>query len=67
MPDGIVHEFGTLLGAAALLERIAARELERRCGIRHAVFEVLLQLSRAGADRPPTMGILAGELILTSA
>ncbi|MFC5745123.1 MarR family winged helix-turn-helix transcriptional regulator [Actinomadura rugatobispora] len=65
VPGGIVHEFGALLGTTALLERIAARELERRCGIRHAMFEVLLRLSRAGADRP-TMGALAGELILTS-
>jgi DNA-binding MarR family transcriptional regulator len=66
VPEGVVHEFGMLLGATALLERIVARELERRCGIRHAMFEVLLRLSRAGADQPPTMGALAGELILTS-
>jgi DNA-binding MarR family transcriptional regulator len=63
MPDEVIHEFGALLGAAALLERIAGRELERRCGIRHAVFEVLLRLSREG---PRSMGGLAGELILTS-
>ncbi|WP_245667371.1 MarR family winged helix-turn-helix transcriptional regulator [Actinomadura macra] len=66
VPDDLVHEFGTLLGAAELLERIAGRELERRCGIRHAMFEVLLRLSEAGADRPCSMGGLAGELILTS-
>lgn len=65
VPDEVIHEFGALLGAAALLERIAGRELERRCGIRHAVFEVLLRLSSAGADCPD-MGGLAGELILTS-
>jgi DNA-binding MarR family transcriptional regulator len=65
MPDEVIHEFGALLGAAALLERIAGRELERRCGIRHAVFEVLLRLSNTAPDRPD-MGGLAGELILTS-
>ncbi|MFI0447325.1 MarR family winged helix-turn-helix transcriptional regulator [Actinomadura sp. 6N118] len=63
--DPVVHEFGELLGATAALERIAARELERRCGLRHAAFEVLLNLSRAGADLP-TMGELADRLILTS-
>ncbi|MBO2466092.1 MarR family transcriptional regulator [Actinomadura sp. LCR2-06] len=63
--DEVIHEFGALLGAAALLERIAGRELERRCGIRHAVFEVLLRLSDA-APECPDMGGLAGELILTS-
>jgi DNA-binding MarR family transcriptional regulator len=66
VPDGIVQEFGALLGATALLERIAARELERRCGIRHPVFEVLLRLSRAGAEGSLAMGFLAGEMILTS-
>ncbi|GAA1776755.1 MarR family winged helix-turn-helix transcriptional regulator [Actinomadura chokoriensis] len=64
--DDVVHEFGALLGAASALERIAGRELERRCGIRHAVFEVLLRLSGAGAECPRSMGGLAGELILTS-
>ncbi|SNR26826.1 hypothetical protein [Actinomadura mexicana] len=37
VPDALVHEFGALLGAASGLERIAGRELERRCGVRHAV------------------------------
>ncbi|GAA4231529.1 MarR family winged helix-turn-helix transcriptional regulator [Actinomadura meridiana] len=64
-PDELVHEFGALLTAATVLERIVGRELERRCGIRHAVFEVLLKLASAG-DRPLAMGDLAGELILTS-
>jgi DNA-binding MarR family transcriptional regulator len=62
--DGLVREFGVLLGAAALLERIAGRELERRCGIRHVTFEVLLRLSRV--DGPITMGGLAEQMILTS-
>ncbi|MEU8119697.1 MarR family transcriptional regulator [Spirillospora sp. NPDC049024] len=71
VPDELVHEFGALLGAASVLERIAGRELERRCGIRHAVFEVLLRLSGAGGDcagedGAVSMGGLAGELILTS-
>ncbi|WP_018658262.1 MarR family winged helix-turn-helix transcriptional regulator [Actinomadura flavalba] len=61
----VVREFGALLGAAALLERLAARELERRCGLRHAAFEVLLRLSPRG-ERCPSMGDLADELILTS-
>ncbi|MEU5877754.1 MarR family transcriptional regulator [Spirillospora sp. NPDC047279] len=63
--DPVVHEFGALLGATAALERIAGRELERRCGIKHATFEVLLHLDRAGADQL-TMGELAERLILTS-
>ncbi|RFS81841.1 MarR family transcriptional regulator [Actinomadura spongiicola] len=65
VPDELVHEFGALLGASSALERIAGRELERRCGIRHAVFEVLLRLARAH-ERPLAMGDLAGELVLTS-
>ncbi|TYB45238.1 MarR family winged helix-turn-helix transcriptional regulator [Actinomadura chibensis] len=65
VPDPLVHEFGALLSAASALERIAGRELERRCGIRHAVFEVLLKLSRPG-EGPLTMGDLAADLILTS-
>lgn len=60
--DPLVGEFGVLLGAAALLERIAGRELERRCGIRHAVFETLLHL----AEGPRSMGDLSASLILTS-
>ncbi|MBE1530979.1 MarR family winged helix-turn-helix transcriptional regulator [Actinomadura algeriensis] len=63
-PDAVLGEFGVLLSTVALLERIAGRELERRCGIRHAAFEVLLRLSDAA--RPVSMGELAGELILTS-
>ncbi|GGT56927.1 MULTISPECIES: MarR family winged helix-turn-helix transcriptional regulator [Actinomadura] len=66
VPDALVHEFGALLGAASGLERIAGRELERRCGIRHAVFEVLLRLSGAGGECAVSMGGLAGDLILTS-
>lgn len=65
-PDEVIAEFGTLLSTVTLLERIAGRELERRCGIRHAAFEVLLRLSSADPDRPTSMGELAGELILTS-
>jgi len=60
--DGVVREFGALLGAAALLERIAGRELERRCGIRHVMFEVLLRLN----DGCRSMSHLAQEMILTS-
>ena len=63
LPDEVMLEFGVLLGAASALERIAGRELERRCGIRHAVFEVLLRLS---GDGPRSRGGLAGELVLTS-
>ncbi|WP_242614181.1 MarR family winged helix-turn-helix transcriptional regulator [Actinomadura roseirufa] len=66
VPDDVVHEFGALLGAATMLERIAGRELERRCGIRHAMFEVLLRLSGEGAECARSMGGLADELILTS-
>ncbi len=64
--DDVVHEFGALLGAASALERIAGRELERRCGIKHAVFEVLLRLSGTAGECPRSMGGLAGDLILTS-
>ncbi|CNE83999.1 transcriptional regulator [Mycobacterium tuberculosis] len=64
--EDVVHEFGALLGAASALERIAGRELERRCGIRHAVFEVLLRLSGADAECPRSIGGLAGDLTLTS-
>ncbi|MFC0037835.1 MarR family winged helix-turn-helix transcriptional regulator [Actinomadura rayongensis] len=65
IPD-VVREFGSLLGAATLLERIANRELERRCGIKYAMFEVLLRLSPTGDACRATMGTLAGQLTFTS-
>lgn len=65
--EALIREFGLLLGAAGRLERLAAREFERRCGISHPMFEVLIRLSdTSAADAQSSMGGLAADLILTS-
>src|SRR6266704_567997 len=62
--EELIQDFGLLLGAAARLERLAARAFESECGISHPMFEVLLRLDTAAPD--PSMGSLACDLILTS-
>lgn len=62
--EELIQEFGVLLGAAARLERLAARAFESECGISHQMFEVLLKLEMEEPE--PTMGHLACHLILTS-
>ncbi len=65
--EDLIREFGLLLGAAARLERLVARAFEERCGISHAMFEVLLRLDTFSQDDDDaTMGRLACEMILTS-
>jgi DNA-binding MarR family transcriptional regulator len=59
---GLAREFGLLLSATARLERIMGRALERRAGITHVMFEVLLRIE--GDCR--SMSHLAQEMILTS-
>ncbi len=56
------REFGLLLGTTTRLERIMDRALERRVGLSHVMFEVLLRLE--GDCR--SMSHLAQEMILTS-
>jgi DNA-binding MarR family transcriptional regulator len=61
-----IRDFGMLLGTASRLERIAAKEIERECGISHAMFEVLMRVGAADHTCPQTMGRLACDMILTS-
>ncbi|WP_106397830.1 MarR family winged helix-turn-helix transcriptional regulator [Actinocorallia populi] len=60
--DELIREFGLLLSATTRLERIAGRALERRAGITHVMFEVMLRLR----DGCRSMSHLAQEMILTS-
>ncbi|MEO3786363.1 MarR family transcriptional regulator [Actinocorallia sp. B10E7] len=63
IPDEqLVREFGLLLSATTRLERIVGRALERRVGVTHVMFEVLLRLN----DGCRSMSHLAQEMILTS-
>ena len=56
------RDFGLLLSATTRLERIMGRALERRTGITHVMFEVMLRLR----DGCRSMSHLAQEMILTS-
>ncbi|MCD0451450.1 MarR family transcriptional regulator [Actinocorallia sp. API 0066] len=60
--DALIREFGLLLSAASRLERIAGRAFERRVGISHVMFEVLLRLDEGCVS----MSHMAKDMILTS-
>lgn len=63
VPDEqLIREFGLLLSATTRLERILGRALERRVGVTHVMFEVMLRLN----DGCRSMSHLAQEMILTS-
>lgn len=63
--DALITTFGRLLEAQSRLERRLGAELEARCDLPHAWFEVLVRLGRSEAGRL-TMGGLAEEVSLTS-
>jgi DNA-binding MarR family transcriptional regulator len=63
--DALITTFGRLLEVQSRLERRLGAELEARCNLPHAWFEVLLRLGRSEAGRL-TMGSLAEQISLTT-
>ena len=63
--DALISTFGRLVEVQGRLERRLGGDLEARCGLSHAWFEVLLRLSRS-ADGQLTMGALAEQVTLTT-
>ncbi len=63
--DALISTFGRLLEVQSRLERRLGAELEARCDLPHAWFEVLVRLGRSEAGRL-TMGSLAEEVSLTT-
>ena len=63
--DALITTFGRLLEAQHRLERRLGADLEARCNLPHAWFEVLVRLGRSEAGRL-TMGSLAQEVSLTT-
>lgn len=63
--DALITTFGRLVEVQGRLERRLGGDLEARCGLPHAWFEVLVRLSRSEAGQL-TMGALAEEVVLTT-
>lgn len=63
--DALVTTFGRLLEAQSLLERRLGVELEARCGLSLAWFEVLVRLRRSEGGQL-TMSGLAGQISVTT-
>jgi MarR family transcriptional regulator, 2-MHQ and catechol-resistance regulon repressor len=63
--DALITTFGRLLEVQSRLERRLGADLEARCNLPHAWFEVLLRLGRSEDDRL-TMGSLAEQISLTT-
>lgn len=63
--DALISTFGRLVEAQGRLERRLGADLEARCGLPHAWFEVLVRLSRSENGRL-TMGALADQVTLTT-
>jgi MarR family transcriptional regulator, 2-MHQ and catechol-resistance regulon repressor len=63
--DALITTFGRLLEAQSRLERRLGADLEARCNLPHAWFEVLVRLGRSAEGRL-TMGSLAEQISLTT-
>jgi MarR family transcriptional regulator, 2-MHQ and catechol-resistance regulon repressor len=63
--DSLITTFGRLVEVEGRLERRLGADLEARCGLPHAWFEVLVRLSRS-EDGQLTMGALAEQVTLTT-
>ena len=63
--DALITTFGRLLEAQSRLERRLGADLEARCNLPHAWFEVLVRLGRSGEGRL-TMCSLAEQISLTT-
>lgn len=63
--DALITTFGRLVEVEGRLERHLGADLEARCGLPHAWFEVLVRLARSENGRL-TMGALAEQVTLTT-
>jgi MarR family transcriptional regulator, 2-MHQ and catechol-resistance regulon repressor len=63
--DALISTFGRLVEVQGRLERRLGADLEARCGLPHAWFEVLVRLARSENGRL-TMGALADQVTLTT-
>jgi len=63
--DALITTFGRLVEVQSRLERRLGAELEARCNLPHAWFEVLVRLGRSEGGRL-TMGTLAEQVSLTT-
>ena len=63
--DALITTFGRLIEVHGRLERRLGAELEARCDLPLAWFEVLVRLGRSD-DGQLTMGALAGQVTLTT-
>ncbi len=63
--DALITTFGRLVEVQGRLERRLGADLEARCGLPHAWFEVLVRLSRSDNGQL-TMGALAEQVTLTT-
>jgi len=63
--DALITTFGRLVEVEGRLERRLGADLEARCGLPHAWFEVLVRLARSENGRL-TMGALAEQVTLTT-
>jgi MarR family 2-MHQ and catechol resistance regulon transcriptional repressor len=63
--DALITTFGRLIEVHGRLERRLGAELEARCDLPLAWFEVLVRLGRS-EDGQLTMGALAGQVTLTT-
>ncbi len=63
--NALITIFGRLLEVQSRLERRLGADLEARCNLPHAWFEVLLRLGRS-EDHRLTMGTLAEQISLTT-
>jgi MarR family transcriptional regulator, 2-MHQ and catechol-resistance regulon repressor len=63
--DALITTFGRLVEVQGRLERRLGADLEARCGLPHAWFEVLVRLARS-EDGRLTMGALAEQVTLTT-
>jgi MarR family 2-MHQ and catechol resistance regulon transcriptional repressor len=63
--DALISTFGRLLEVQSRLERRLGADLEARCNLPHAWFEVLVRLGRSEGGRL-TMGSLAAQISLTT-
>ncbi len=63
--DALISTFGRLVEVQGRLERRLGADLENRCGLPHAWFEVLVRLARSAGGQL-TMGALAEQVTLTT-
>ncbi len=63
--DALITTFGRLVEVQSRLERRLGADLEARCDLPHAWFEVLVRLARSDDGRL-TMGSLAEQISLTT-